>query len=289
MKKVLVLITAIFIIQFSFAQYHPVVESNRTWKMTNYGLIQFFYNEFIGGDTLINNTTYSKLYELADFDGSEIFLVGLLREDEAQQKVFFFDGSQEFLLFDFDVQVDDQLSVYNLGSMVPITVTSIETVVVNGTNRKKINLQGEFYATFWIEGVGGHHGLRDGALGPIADYDPQLLCYYEGNDLRWDDPNDGSSCGITLSIYADQNAFSSIDVYPNPATERANLSFPLAAEGKPANLLIVDQKGKMCSAKRMICHKQNEIDISLLPAGVYHIMLHFDDGSYTSSRLMIIK
>jgi hypothetical protein len=289
MKNILLFILASFSFQFSFAQYHPIVEENRTWKLVNYGFVQFFYIEFFEGDTLVNNTTYHKLYSADNAQGSNTYMVGMLREDETQKKVFFFDGNQEFLLFNFDVQVNDVVNVYGLGALVPVTVESIETIVVNGTNRKKINLHGEFYDTFWIEGVGGHNGLRDGALGPVADYDPQLMCYYEGNDLRWDDPNDGSTCGITLGVETDQSNSLDIGIYPNPAQDRAILLVPSLASGQRAVVCIVNAEGKMCSIEKIVCGQQNEIDLKSLHSGAYQIILRFDNGAYTSSRLVIIK
>ncbi len=291
MKKAISLLTAIFIIQLAYSQYHPIVGSNRTWKMTSNGIIQYFFNDFFQGDTLVNNTAYKKLYSLLDYPGLEVYnMVGMLREDEAQQRVFFFDGNEEFLLFDFDVQVNDFLNVYGMGTLIPVTVESIETVVVNGTDRKKINLNCEFFDMFWIEGVGGSSGLRGGHPGPLEDSpEPKFMCYYEGNDLRWDDPNDESNCGITLGIDAEENALSEIDVYPNPASNGATLSVPSAAYGQRAVMCVINAEGKICSIERIVCGGQNEIDTSPLYSGVYQVMVRFDNGGYTSTRLIVMK
>jgi hypothetical protein len=289
MKKIIILILTILSGQFSFAQYHPIVEEDRTWKMVNYGFVQFFYIEFIAGDTLVNNTIYHKLYSSNDIQSSDVYMVGMLREDVALQQVFFFDGTEEYLLYNFNVQVDDVLNTYGLGSLVPVTVSSIETVMVNGTSRKKINLHGEFYDTFWIEGVGGHNGLRDGAIGPVADYDPELMCYYEGNVLRWDDPDDGSTCGITLGLDAEQSNLPDIGIYPNPAQDRATLSVAALVLGQRATVCILNADGKMCSIEKIVCGQRNEIDLHSLHSGAYQVILRFDNGAYTCNRLIVMK
>ena len=168
MKKY-ILFVLLVICNFIYAEYIPMLSLERTWRTVilwnmNAGYIWekvSIYDERIVGDSIWDGKHYSV------FDG---YISGLLREDVASQKVYYIpkDSTHEFLLYDFDVEVGDVVSVYNshAGNEANYLVVS-----VNNTNRKEIKVREEVFGTesgervwgqytqTWTSGVGGESGL----------------------------------------------------------------------------------------------------------------------------------
>jgi hypothetical protein len=254
------------------AQYVPLVSEDNYWKCLSYGWGTQYFDYFIDGDTTINFVQYKKYYRA---DGNEVYYNGLLREDIIEQRVFINASNEDVLLYDFSLEVNDTAAVYGAWSMHDIVVTEVTTVLVNGTYRKKIvfdELNG-WNPGYWIEGVGSAYGLPDAALGQITDYIPVLTCFYEENNLVWDNPdNNDMECSSTLATYEIEQV--ELNVFPNPASEKLNWTLPTANSNCTMQIEIYNSTGQMCKS---IITNSNQIEISDLASGIYSIRFSNDE------------
>jgi hypothetical protein len=257
---------------FASAQYTPLVSENNYWKCLSYGWGTQYFDYLIDGDTTINLVQYKKLYRA---DGNEVYYSGLLREDIIEQRVFINTSNEDVLLYDFSLEVNDTATVYGAWSMHDIVVTEVNTVLVNETYRKKIvfdELNG-WSPGYWIEGVGSVYGLPDAALGQITDYSPVLSCFYEGNNLAWDNPdNEDLQCGSTLATIEIGQA--TLHVFPNPAAEYLQISLSENTLLQALKVEVVSLTGQTVLVTQTYTGR---LDISNLPSGVYAIRLRNND------------
>lgn len=285
MKRISLVFLAVLMKLYSNAEYYPISVDNHTWKITNFGLVLFHYSDFIDGDTVINNTTYHKLFQ--QMYGSEsIYQIGLIRDDIAEQKVYSFDGIQDRLLYDFGVDVGDVVDVFSMSGQNNVTVQSIETVVVNGTSRKKITVMGEFSNGIWIEGIGSTRGVMDPVLGPIVDYFPTLACFYADDLLNWDNPEYDSVCGQTVAVDEALDISGAIAIYPNPAAEYVTLNSEMMDLNR---IEMYDALGNKCFSAQLSNRLFMKFDVSGLSNGVYNLVAYRNNATTLTQKLIISK
>ena len=71
-------------------------------------LEDYFYHYFIDGDSVVNGTSYYKLYKTDDRNG-ETILYNLLYENNG--RVFVMKDDVEFLLYDFSLELNDKIYI----------------------------------------------------------------------------------------------------------------------------------------------------------------------------------
>ena len=190
MKKY-ILFVLLVLSNFVYAEYIPMLSLERTWRTiellngeTNIWNKLFIYDEHIVGDSIVEDKNYYV------FQG---YISGLLREDVAAQKVYYIpkDSTHEVLLYDFDVEVGDVVSVYNASAA---EMMKYKVINVSDTDRKTIEVvqmiyyedsNGElqyfgdddvFFSQKWTSGIGGDHGV-------IFRYDNRLAGVYSLHQL----------------------------------------------------------------------------------------------------------
>ena len=83
--------------------------------------------EEFDGDSVINGVTYKKLWMYYPGNHEERILEGLIREDVSEKKVWAYGNGFEVLMYDFNVEVGDTISVLSwLHSMKSITAEDLE-------------------------------------------------------------------------------------------------------------------------------------------------------------------
>ena len=149
MKKLLLLVFIVSTPLFSNAQssnYHAFPDSNAVWNFKYqqmWGCDIFEYSIELLGDTLINNLIYHKLIipYVSENCNVKKGYQGAIRQDTTQKKVYFFapDSSSEQLLYDFTMEVGDNLKGYLAIDFTTYrdTVAKIDSVLVNGIYRKR--------------------------------------------------------------------------------------------------------------------------------------------------------
>jgi len=248
------------------------------------------YRYTFNGDTLINGVAYSKLYKGGhyyeeDFFGGETFnhryysneYAGAIREEAA--KWYFYGGTdflpeQEYLLYDFTLNVGDPLPFTFNNPDVGLTVASIDTLLINNVEKRRFNIADQMGpgATYIIEGIGSDVGLIE----PIQQFEYiwRLVCYAEGGVPLW--PESGIECDLNVNSPA-VNIKKELEilVYPNPFTNIALLKFP---EIRHSGLLqVTDMPGNLLWQYELT-RGQKELEIQPgLKAGIYLLRISTED------------
>jgi len=237
-RKSLFLLGILFITNVTFSQeYFPLVKESAVWNVTNVNFAtdswdSDTYNTSsyrIFGDTTINTIIYKKLWTVNCFDvnfveaNSNYF--GAIRE--ADKKVYLFKDDEEYNIYDFSLEIGQTFSYYSFFSYetLELQVESIETILINGENRNKINfIINSAYAGWvksWIEGIGSEAGLFDYAFN-YGNFDVYLNCYKENETLIYSEFGDDCCIGLT-DIETPLIEAEILNVFPNPATQVLNI------------------------------------------------------------------
>jgi hypothetical protein len=190
-----------------------------------------------GNDTIINNLTYSALFETIrnnmDTTGSNTYRLGFLRDEENHKKVYYFSGGlgvSEVLLYDFTIKAG---SVFNsiqtiYGSLDTFSITSFsakvlktDSIITNGIKRLRIqfddvrlNWIGEQPVQdtlVWIEDIGANQGLIEYPYGLSS-----LLCFKHNNETEYVNKSGFNCLYSGPPDFVESLKKNDIKVYPNP-------------------------------------------------------------------------
>jgi hypothetical protein len=194
-------------------QYYPMVSEDFTWNMTSSGIISFSSTQYFEGDSVVDGVTYNKFISILDLAPNSPVLDALIREDETTQMVYAYFNGAEQLLYDFDVVPGDVVATTVFGCETSVTVESVGTISIAGTDRDLITMTSGEY---WIEGIGSVNSV----LGPnyidcLPDWSPALTCFSNMDVAEWTHPDSGT-CVIATSV---DEQVTAISVYPNPASD----------------------------------------------------------------------
>lgn len=229
-------------LQFSLAQnkeFIPMLNPGAIWfeTYTNHTPNPFGYNwsgrKYLGLDTIINNTTYKKIYhEMLDVFCTEIILsgptyAGALREDALHKKVWFIPPyfQQEILYFDFTLEIGDTVaeSYFTWETPYTLIVSDIDTITTfDGAARKRWLFDSDPMndESFVIEGIGFSGGLLQPYeiwqfyINHLWNFHIDTTLIYCHHLFGCEIPSDTCmSVGITTPL----RDFD-ISIYPNPVT-----------------------------------------------------------------------
>ena len=269
--------------------YIPFPDSNATWTTGIYlgPDFQYLYTHYLEPekeDTVIGGMTYNVLKGYSGEAPGE--MCGGLRDD-GNGRVYYYNPSsdQEFLLYDFTLDVGDTATVY-VGSywgvgtalcdpdaewvwLQVMEVVEVDTVVIQNKSRKRqymISGGGYFMQQYWIEGIGGEGGLLTTPFTDISST-PWLHCM-SANDTIWagyrgylePDPGPGNCFTVGISeagLYRDAPWF-----HPTLAADRIHLRQGLHAR-------IVEVYSSAGLLLRRITPAGDLITIGGLPPGSY--------------------
>lgn len=294
--KILFSLLVIFVANTTFSQeYFPLVKENAVWNITNVNFAidpwdsdSYNTNSYrIFGDTTINTIIYKKLWFVNCFDetfneaNSNYFAA--IREDD--KKVYFFKDDEEYIIYDFSLEVGETFLYYSFFSnqVVELQVESIETILVNGENRNKINfiINDEFsgWVKSWVEGIGSQAGLFDYAF-YHGNFDVYLNCYKENEAIIYSESGDNCCLGLT-DIETPLINVESLNIFPNPATKVLNIVGSGITE-----IQIIDINGNIIYKQKL--NKENtQIDIQQFTKGFYLLRVFIDQRVITK-KLMVV-
>ena len=194
MKKMVLSILIIWQLN-SFAQtsiYHHFPASNALWTVEqSVHLLEDTdpwtkYNNYsITGDTVISSAIYHKVWNEGIYKkitgwtssidtGAFSYYAGAMREDTISKKVYFIPPSHstEELMYDFSVNVGDTVRSYLLGGDYYLRVATIDSILVGGQYRKKLNLDWPAESMGWSIANRGcwQHVWTVGVLASNRDY-----------------------------------------------------------------------------------------------------------------------
>ena len=275
MKKYLLIAIAIFLFKTSFSQYQPLPMQNAYWVCSGaYDLlsnpipIQYMY--YTDGDTIINSTTYVKIKKTEDPPVNNIYIyatfTGVIRQDTLNKKIYVIptDSTSEKLLYDFSLQVGDTvLSFLNGNCPTTVTISNIDSILINGNYHKRFYLQNACSGIqiYFIEGIGSNFGLLyPNNTGNISNLD----CVKINGQTYY--PSNMSPCNLITSTDNIQLE-SSINIYLNHTTDKINIEFT-RFDNSAALLTVYNYFGQEIK-KQTTNSNQTQINISELPTGIY--------------------
>ena len=132
--------------------YTPIVVEGYSWNVVCHAEYlgddidrYMTYTQKFEGDSVINGITYKKLWSFRTCKPESRKLEGLIREDISTQKVWAYGNGVEALMYDFDVQVGDTISLLHWlhemeniksenieNAHTKLVITNVETVTIAG-------------------------------------------------------------------------------------------------------------------------------------------------------------
>jgi len=230
------------------------------------------------GDSIINDTSYVKLYSSTDESLINWKLYGLWRETK-DNKIFKRDlyYHTEKLLYDFALAKNDIFITQGI----TFKVDSVAILNWGGKLRKHWYLNpisdDTFHRTLWIEGVGQINYFISNINGGIGA-EPYLLCYSESGQQVYQNPK-YNTCFYTSSGMI-KNPRQDFKIYPNPVSAELVVRTTLTDdEGYTLDLYSI--KGELIKTK---CIEPNNndlrIDVRNLNSGTYIIRILSTSGKY---------
>lgn len=282
MKTILTALT-LFLSILASAQYYPFPTDSAVW--VNYA--ESYTNEpnplpnwetwyvdnfcATGADTVINAIDY-KVIELCHANGGDYF--GAIRYDSGRVYFVPIDSLSEGLLYDFTLNPGESADVlikypgeaaFAAFSTHTVTVSNVDTIIVNGSERRQLNFGGSYS---WVEGVGSTAGLFAEIWDNVSMYYIYLACQSVHDTTEFEDgfplvSGYPGSCPLTLSI-DELLAQDDWNIYPNPASDFIRITSDALEQQK---VTIYDAFGRMVLDGYST---EEEILIATLENGIYY-------------------
>ncbi len=304
MKKLLPFILVLFsVISIAQPAYQmPYIQSSswsvRVGTTNGSGNNCVFYREInytIIGDSLINGNLYQTLhssgvtYEMSFMPPTQCNTTPVYYSEPAGflrnvgQKVFYLPpaDSIEVLLYDFDLEVGDTLpDTYNHFGNNITTITNIDTILVNGVQRRQYYLysMNGTMATKFIEGIGHDRGLLE-RIDVMFDYASELYCYAENGIPVF--PLSGAFCFSGLPSSMESLSF---EVHPNPSYGTMSVSLN-ENNSKPVTVSLLDVTGRKVHSEQMMV-TDGILPFSTNLKGIFQLVI--ESESNTATRKVVI-
>lgn len=242
---------------------------------------------FIDGDSTYNTIDYKKYYFTNDSIVTTGSFFALLREDTILKKVFSIasGNTQEHLLYDFSLSINDTISVYPLSfpfyfGPILIKVDLIDSVLIGSNYHKRLKISGVNENTgfdeYWIEGIGSTMGIFNCGITGIVVLDiyySTLLCFEKDGVILYNNQN-FTNCYQHHSTGIDENSlWLKTLLFPNPATSLVYIKSNIEIKSYKIESLV----GKIIKQENTTS-KTFSIDISTYLDGVYMVTLTTDNG-----------
>ncbi len=253
------------------------------------------------GDTIVEDQSYLKVYrrelELNEsfmppfVPATEFELVGLLREDSGERKVYsillaeqmsaisFCPIGEESLLFDFSLSVGDTASFCAMpGSDIigDIEITAISPIMHWG-------LETRAYETFvgsYYEGIGSDYGLFEIMFAPLKSGNNR---YVNSTFLEYYCRE--TPCEFIVSTEELHETTTGLIIQPNPATTELWLQLPANSALAQAQIALYNSSGKLLHKAKPGSHF-HKIDVAHLPKGLYLVRV-WDGQKWYVEKLVV--
>jgi len=200
-------------------------------------------------------------------------------------------------MYDFSLNEGDLHSIYNPNSPIKDSlgtyrVDKVDSILTEKGYRKRLSLLkqdtslGEFLSTVWVEGVGGLSFINTPAVGPELFGFGELSCFVV-NDTDYVYKSEFAKlqgkCNIN-NLKTEQEEHltkeKAIVVFPNPSSSIIHVS---SDNVRIKKLTIMDLNG---SIQLVEMNSSNDIDVSILPEGVYFIELLTEANEFIAIKFM---
>lgn len=257
----------------------------------------------LSGDTIINDTAYSKLMKsIGHWPAAEnLEYVGGLRSDTCGH-VWFIQDNQKYLLFDFSGLPGDTIFYQPIGQDINsyLIVQSVDSAILKDMAYHNI-ITFKNTENVWIEGIGDINSFLWNA--PMTDcystslsvkgtncgtLATKLNCFYSDNELIF--KNCIGNCykedPTSVATVKDDNTVNKklFNVYPQPADNALYISFK---NQKSGTVRLISVTGVVVKEVKRFEPLMN-IDISDLQPGLYFISVMDEDNSNIQIEKIII-
>jgi len=279
MKKLILTSFSLLLYLSSYSQFNYFFPDSNAYFSVSY--MKFWFQ----GDTIIENLQYKKVYvqpnnPIADF--SKAWYFAAIREDAIAEKVYCVLGSYEFpqysteeyLLYDFSVNVGDTVSFYTLwGERYPHmktqVVESIDSILIDSHYRKRINFNTWYWnQDSWIEGIGSTQGLFfAGSFDMVDGMDwTELLCVHIDDKVIYQIDDDCYRPPWGNRI--DENKKEAFKIYPTVVDDF--LYIETDKNSRHVDYKIINTQGQIMDSGVLT---SNAINVANLSKGFYLIVI----------------
>ena len=282
--------------------YKSMVLEGRHWNVVNRNAVldankSVVYStivEKIEGDTIINGVKYKKLWHTTDVDLTKYELIGIIREDYENQKVYAFIEGKEYLLYDFACSVGDKITMLtglHSTEQVELTIKAVELFMdlENNIVRKFTAFVENFDKDIiFYERYGSENGwyMRQYSsnVGGGINF---MICAFDVNGNLLFKPNYDNELDEIEDCYINETKtnvpnveLQKGDVYYN--SESSVLVFDVE---NPMSITIYDVMGKMVE-NRELAFGTKEISLDL-NMGVYIVNITTDNQQSILSKIVV--
>jgi len=311
MKKLILILTVFISLTAAQGQtnvYHSFPDSAiwrvdyRSYQPSPYAYFVMYYFQYsITGDTLINSNVYKKIFKSYDVvnvttwdlptdppTSTAAHYVGALRDDSLLNKTFFVfpNESTDSLLYDYNLSVGDSMKGFI--SETPITVSSMDSILINGQYRNRWFFHQWNDSTYIIEGIGSLQGLIEpiGWNYSVDFTDRYLICVKDNsNTIFTSGYNSAWDCNLIYVGLNEINSDNNFNCYPNPFTTESTIQTDKGF--KNATLTVYNSFGQQVkqfdniSGQTITLHRDN------LTSGMYFFRFLQDDKVLGTGKLII--
>ena len=298
MKKLAVLLAILAICSELFSQnYFKFPRSGAIWNYKIVGSLCYPYEwpviDSLGQEITIGSNKYVEVYKAALGNSG---VIGAIREDTLQKKVYFHNFIDEIVLYDFNLEVGDTIfyttNLYYTLNYYKV-VDAVDSTLVGEQFRKTWFLTNSDLglADVWIEGIGSVY--RYGLLYPndpdilLDASNPYFGCFAH-NAITYTDSNNCSlNCPCThwlIEIEEFDEKNNGFRVFPNPAQDALTFEY-FGAKSEYDYLELFSNNAKLIYQQK-IKSGVTEIDLKTVKAGIYFLKL---TGANKTALRKIIK
>ncbi|NTW32940.1 MAG: T9SS type A sorting domain-containing protein [Bacteroidetes bacterium] len=315
MKKNILILTTFFIFTVVHGQtnvFHTILDSafwrvdynyNNPWQYPCYASYSFHY--YTTGDTVINSHIHKKIqrsfvhvnfisctYPMNPPAPPNSGYIGALRIDSLANKTFFVfpNTNTDSLLYDYNMIIGDTLK--GITSQYPdifkLTVSSIDSVLINGQYRKRWNfINGNNDSLFIIEAVGSSSGIIEPLWTYAVDFmHRNLICVKDSsNTLFVSEHYTAMGCNLIVSGTNEYNKKNNLSVFPNPFAIQTTLQTDIFL--KDATMILYNSIGKQVKQIKNISGQTITLNRDNLANGIYFIRLIQDNKTFITDKLII--
>ena len=299
MKRILIILITFLTVNNSFSQeYYKFPTSSAIWNHIITGSLSPPYEwlviDSLGQETTIGNYQYVEIYR-SKFGNSNI--IGAIREDTLEKKIYFHNFNDEIVLYDFNLDVGDTI-FYSTNFWYYLdyykVVNNIDSIFVCGQYRKRWHLTNSLYyfPDTWIEGIGSVY--RYGLMYPndpdiIMDASTPYFGCFTHDTITYIDSNNCCSgdCPCTywlVRIKEVDKKDDDVRLFPNPVQNILTIDF--RDDDFQYDYFELYSYNAMLIQRFEIDSKKMEINLKKLNNGIYFIKL---TGKNKTTLKKIIK
>lgn len=227
----------------------------------------------------IDSTVY---YELRTNDPEPVFEVGAYyREEGGVVFMKMDDNTEEFAIYDFNLEVGDLFLIDDYSNSLELEVLSIDSVtLISGERRKRLEMASALSphrTTYWIEGVGSALSPMNPIYTFYFDVWVQLNCFHQDDMVEWQ----LGDCMLTHTK-AESLTSEAIACYPNPATDALFLSTTSNRLIDRVTIFSLDGR----PVTETVLQGTQPISVRELSKGIYVAAIIFEDGTIGRARFV---